>query len=108
MENFYAILIDLAVLAFFGFLFYLFQKRRIIRSSTYEIQDKLQKFIFDLHSYLDGKNDEMFYQELNSYAERLETLLNNPDILSQKNQLNAPKALPDDLKDDLEQILKLF
>jgi hypothetical protein len=108
MDTVYSILIDLGVLCFFGFLFYLFQKRRIIRNSTYEIQVGLQKFIYDLHSYLDQKESEDYYQELNNFAQVCEEVLESPNILEEKERLNAPHSLPSELKESLNKILELF
>lgn len=108
MENVYPILIDLGVLGFFGFLFYFFQRRKILRNSSYEIKQRLQKFIFDLHEFLDGKNEQDFYSVLNTYALNLETVLNSENILDEKNSLIAPQALPEELKEEIESILKLF
>ncbi len=53
MNTFYSILVDLGVLGFFGFLYYWWQKRRIIRASVYEVRENVQEFLYDLHSYLE-------------------------------------------------------
>lgn len=108
MENVYPILIDIGVLGFFGFLFYFFQKRRIIRNSTYEIQHRLQKVIFDLHTFLDGKNEQVFYSELNAYAETLEKIISSDNILEQKECLTPPQNLPDEIKAEIIEIINLF
>ena len=108
MSSFYSILIDLGVLCFFGLLFYWYQKRRIIRNSTYEIQVGLQKLIYDLHNYLDQKESEEYYQELNTYTEKLEQLIQSPSLIYEKDQLNPPNSFPIELKDDLYKIQELF
>ena len=108
MTSFYSILIDLGVLAFFGLLFYYFQRRRIIKHSKYEIRELLQKFIFDLHVYLDDKQRESDYKKLNQYAEDLEKLLPREDILNLKDQLTPPKELPENMQREIEQIIQLF
>ena len=108
MESAYPILIDLGVLGFFGFLFYFLQRRKILRNSTYEIKNRLQKLIFDLHVYLDGKNEQVFYSELNTYALTLESTLKSENILKEKDSLIAPASLPEELSQELSEIMKLF
>lgn len=108
MNQFYSILIDLGVLGFFGLLFYIIQKRRILKHSAYEIREQLQKFIFDLHVYLDDKKNETFYRELDEYAQNLEALLPDENILQLKERLTPPSSLPEEMKQEIGQIQKLF
>jgi len=108
MNMVYSILIDIGVLAFFGVLFYLFQRRRILRNSAYEIKDGIQKLTFDLHHFLDDKKNESFYNELNEYALKLEGLLDSMNIHEQRDQLQAPKSLPSELKEQLDKVISLF
>ncbi|MEX1099722.1 MAG: hypothetical protein WEB87_04810, partial [Bacteriovoracaceae bacterium] len=72
MENFYSIVVDLGVLAFFGLLYYLFQRRRIIKASTREIQERIQEFLYELHSFLEKNKGKSIYSELDQYALKLE------------------------------------
>lgn len=108
MQDFYSILIDLGVLSFFGFLFYFLQRRRILKHSSYEIREQLQKFIFDLHVFLDDKQNESFYQELDEFAQKLEMILPDQNILDKKEDLNPPNSLPKNMKQEIELIQSLF
>lgn len=109
MSWFYSILIDLAVLGFFGFLYYMWQRRRIIKHSVFEIQNRLQDFLYDLHSYLEENKNKSFYSELDAFARSLELAANTNDLSAMKLALSkSPESMPSELSEDLERIEKLF
>lgn len=109
MSAFYTILLDLSVLAFLGGLYYFFQKRRIIKASTLEIQDSVQEFLYELHSFLEENKTAPFYEELNSFALNLEAAANTNDLGNMEAAVRqTPKDLPKNLQEELDNIGRLF
>lgn len=109
MSGVYSILIDLGVLGAFGFLYYWLQKRRIIKASTLEIQERIQELLYDLHSYLEKHKSASFYSELDNYAVELERAANTHDLGEMRLAVKAaPQRLPDNLKAELNSIEELF
>lgn len=80
MDSWMNFIFELGVLCFFGFLYYFFQKRRIIRVDTEEIFFQINEIIYDLNNYLDGKESEESYQKLNNLTKDLEKILDNTNI----------------------------
>lgn len=109
MEKFYSILIDLGVLGLFGLLYYILQRRRILRASSFEAKERIQEFLYNLHSFLDGKESSKSYAALDGYARELESAANESDlkILEQKIR-EMPGELPQDLREELKSILNIF
>lgn len=109
MEKFYSILIDLAVLGFFGMLYYFIQKRRIIKASVLEVQAAVQEFLYELHSFLERNKSANYYKELDDFARKLETAANSNELDYMQTALNRiPANLPEKLKNDLRAIKELF
>ncbi|MCO4755674.1 MAG: hypothetical protein KC478_14425 [Bacteriovoracaceae bacterium] len=109
MATFYSLLFDIGVLAFFGLLYYTWQKNRIIKASTAQIRADLSDFIYELHEYLDGKEGSNDYAALNDFATELEQAIETPSLESMKNKVDkAPKALPEKLQLELDRISALF
>lgn len=109
MQNLYAILIDLGVLGLFGLLYYFFQRRRIIKSSTLEVQDNIQELLYELHSFLEKNKDASFYAELDGFALRLEEAANTHDLSTMRATVeDHPESLPPRFKENLKAIKELF
>jgi len=69
MSQWLHILIDISVLSFLGFLYYIWQKRKIIRLSLEDIWIDLENFRFDLHKYTEENNQN---KELVLFTEEFE------------------------------------
>lgn len=109
MSAFYSILIDLGILGFFGLLYYWFQRRRIIRASVLEVQDRIQEFLYDLHAFLDKNKNASFYTDLDAFALNLEKAANTHDLKEMRVALsNIPPGLPSEFQKELSSIEALF
>ncbi|MBT4792382.1 MAG: hypothetical protein HON90_12495 [Halobacteriovoraceae bacterium] len=73
MDTWLGLIFEIAILAFIGFLYYLYQKKRIIHHDCDEIFLKLEQLIYNIHCYIDTQ-DEIKMVQLNSYVEQLEKI----------------------------------
>ena len=80
MDSWWNVLVEAAVLVFFGLLYYFWQKRRIISRDTIEVFEKVHQLTLTLNSYLDGKENESYYQRLNDFTTQLELALKEESI----------------------------
>ncbi|MBC75446.1 MAG: hypothetical protein CME64_05460 [Halobacteriovoraceae bacterium] len=109
MDNFYSILIDIVVLGFFGLLYYTWQKGRIIKASKAQIKAEISDLIYELHEYLDGKEQTSEYQELNSFALALEKCTEQEEFGPMERCLSSsPNQLPARFRADISKIKALF
>ena len=102
MDQALTILFELLVLIGFGYLYYLFQKRKIIRRDQIEIIQIIDEFILD-HTDIEKASDYLANLKETSHArdyKNLLELLRNPDT-------NLPIDAQDFLKDMDDRILFL-
>ncbi len=91
MSTWTHVAIDLGLLCFFGFLYYLWQKKRIIRVSKEYILIDLNEFNLNINEYADEHKDSANYQLLNSFTNKLEDAIkieSLDDVLSLRNAAN--------------------
>ncbi len=105
MDSWLNILFEMGVLLFFGLLYYVFAKRRIIHHDTSEIFFKLDKTIVELHEYLDGKEQEPTYEKLNNWVLRLEKSLESKSLIEIIELFEAvPPGLPEKTEQDVSEL----
>lgn len=95
------ILIELAVLSFFGFLYYFWQRKRIIRNDIYDIYEKLDEIIYNIEEFIkdDSKNtNEDLKIFINEVEQALKTT-NLKDVYLSIEKVN--KNLPSEMETDL-------
>jgi len=83
--------IDLGVLAFFGFLYYIWQRKRIISVSREYIFNDLHEFNFDVNKYAEANKSSPTYQLLNKFTNNLDSALkeeNLEQVLNLKSSIN--------------------
>ncbi len=93
MDTWLTVLIELGVLAFFGLLYYIIQKRRILRKDKEDIFYLLEQLIYELHHFLEENKQQNFYSDLNKICLNLELQLENKtlnEIQSSLNQIDTP------------------
>lgn len=103
--DYYALLAEIGIIAFFLFLYYVYQKRRI---NYYHHDDKTEAYalwIYDYHHYLDSIKNSPDYQTLNTFVVDIEKVdLSNATeraLLLEK----IPEAMEAVLKSRLKEIL---
>lgn len=102
-----SIAIEMGILTFLGILYYLFQRRRIIRNDLTDIYQLNEKLIYHINDYIDDKRNESIYTVLNAYAEKLESLNEAGDIYALCDfYREVPSVLPEELRADIEIIKK--
>jgi hypothetical protein len=93
------ILVDVSILAFFGILYYFYQKRRIIRISLEDIVENLDSFRFKLNEYTESKSNSSDYSLIQSFNNKFEELYQSQSLLEllklQKNSDTLNKDLQD-------------
>lgn len=96
---------EMGVFAFFGLLYYIFQRRRIIHHSISEMFYILDAAIFKTHEFLDDKKNEPFYTKVNDFNLELEKI-NTRDDLPQLEKLltNIPNELSDEIQMELKDV----
>jgi hypothetical protein len=98
MDDWLNIAVELSILCFFGFLYYIFQKKRIIRLDTHEVFIIVDELVYELNQYLDGREKENEYTELNQLTIELEEIFKEASIeklknLMSKDQPKLPQAI---------------
>ena len=103
MENWLTIIIEIGILAFILLLYYVFQRRRIIHRDIEEIFLVTDDIIYKIHQYLDNKQGEGHYQELNNFVTSLEKCTEQHSIEELiKALMIRPSHLPTDINQRIE------
>lgn len=66
------IFIEVAAFCLLGLLYYIWQKKRILRADINDIFHQLDKLTYDLNHYLDANKNESFYNDINKIIEDIE------------------------------------
>lgn len=105
MNIWWNILIELGGLAVLGFLYYIFQKRRIIRRSHLSILEDLEHFRFDLNNYIEKqKNLNNHTAELQQFSNQYEDIFQEQAIDHFSQLMPLKNCLPQHLQEKLEHI----
>jgi len=99
MDSLFNILIEVAVFLLLGFGYYSFQRKRIIRGETQELLYMLDELISLLNEFLDQKESESFYKNLNSFTQELEVALDESSLEKLNSSLTTydTNGLPDSI-----------
>lgn len=89
------IAIDLAVLSFLGWFYYLFQKKRILKSYRLNFDQRKESFLFELHSTIENNHDNTNIKVLNIFAQDVEKANSVTDL----NSISLPSNLDPRLKE---------
>lgn len=91
------IAIDLAVLSFLGWLYYFFQKKRILKSYKLNFNHRKEDFLLELHSTIENNNDNENenIKALNLFAQDVEKANSVTDLKS----ISTPSNLDQRLKE---------
>lgn len=99
MDNIWPILIELLILAAFGGLFYLFQRKRIIKRGIEDIYQNLDELIHQLNQ---SEN-----KEIKSYASELQKLLDDSNLEAIDKKLKEPiNGLPEEERNHINYIIQ--
>jgi SET domain-containing protein len=74
------LIIEMGVLALLGFLFYIFQRRRIVRFDIEEILESLENLTYDLNHFLEDNKTKSFYKELDTFCKKVELANENNSL----------------------------
>jgi hypothetical protein len=100
------ILIEMGILCFLGFLYYIFQRRRIVRFDQEEILESLANLTYDLNHFLEEHKAEIFYKELDEFCKNVELANENqslPEIIHVFQDASY-NGMPKELKVKFEEI----
>ncbi len=100
--NIWTILIELAFLGLLAFLYYLFQKSRILKRDRINIFETLEEMTADITKYIESLSDGLKKSEILKYNQDI-TLYNNENnypVLADL-MLNPPSTLPNEFSDAL-------
>ncbi|GEM_PF-4258460 len=74
-----------------------------------QIKEEISELVYELHEYLDGKEQSKDYEKLNSYALGLEESLKIDELeIIEKSVNSFPEELPESFKGDISRIKTLF
>lgn len=105
MNLFTSIIIELLILCFFAFLYYVYTKKRIVHSIEFEFGHRLNDIILQIHHFLDENKEITSFNEINSFVNKLETLLDKKSSEFPLN-LEAPNDLPNEIKEQFSDFLQ--
>lgn len=103
--NWFNILIEVGFFLFLALLYYLFQKKRIIRADINDVFHKLEKLTYDLNHFLDSSTDQQLVKDSNKVLDELEreeiTLPEIKQLLE-----NLPANLPTEILQFRDEVIE--
>lgn len=88
MDSWDDIVIEVVIIGFLAFLYYVFQKRRIIRNDKAEVLHIANHLIHELREFLLEKTQPSVQTELSNWAQDLKKAVTDEDINTLKEVLN--------------------
>jgi hypothetical protein len=79
-EKLLAIALEIGLLAFLGLLYYLFQKRRILKHAKNELIFALEDFLYDINCHLEENKNTQDNSTLQDFVKEAESYLERKDI----------------------------
>jgi hypothetical protein len=76
-----SLLLEFAVLCFFGLLYYLWQRRKIIRTDLQSVYQEVDKLIYDIKEFLKEESNKDDFKELAQFLSKLEESYLKEDIV---------------------------
>jgi hypothetical protein len=104
MNTWINIAIDIGVLAFAGLLYYIYQRRRILRHSLFQIEDALDKFHYHTNEYAEEMMKTPEYDNINSICEILDDYFQNKNLEQVLKISEKISYLPNPLQEEYKQI----
>ena len=96
MKHIWTILIEFALLGFLAFLYYLFQKGRILKKDKIEIFETLEEMTKYMQEHVNTISDQRLKEEIETYTKSLIQNNNDQNYLQLSELLrNAPNSLPE-------------
>ena len=103
--NWFNILIEVGFFLFLALLYYLFQKKRIIRADINDVFHKLEQLTYDLNHFLDSYTDQQLVKDSNKVLDELEreeiTLPEIKQLLE-----NLPANLPTEILQFRDEVIE--
>lgn len=104
-ETLLSYLLEFSFLALLGFLYYQFQKKRIISNDKYEINENILIIFGKIESEIISIKNDNNVNELSIYFESLREYYKNDDLGELRNLfLNPPSFLEGEIKESMKQI----
>jgi len=104
-ETLLSYLLEFSFLALLGFLYYQFQKKRIINNDKYEINESILTIFGKIESEVITIKNDNNVNELSIYLESLREYYENDELRELRNLLlNPPSFLADEIKNPMKQI----
>lgn len=107
MDQWQKVVIDIAVLAFFALLYYLYQKNRIIYYSQKEFFQELESFLENIQLFLDNNQDmkdrDKYHDFINALEPYHHKIPKKEDLV-----IDTPENFPEELKAHFEHLKGLL
>jgi hypothetical protein len=99
------ILLELGVLCFFGFLYYLWQRRKIIRNDIYDIYQQLDHLVYNINEFLKEDNNAVDFKDLAQFNLALENAIKSDDLSSiSKSVSTKVDKIPEEIQTDIAKL----
>lgn len=96
--------LEMGFLLLLGVLYYLYQRKRVIRQAQDEVCYLLDELLFKLNHFLEENPNHEKKEPIKCFIEGLEKC----EDFKQVNSVHIPEKLPEDFKENFETILYKF
>lgn len=107
MDNINNLIFELLIIIFFAGLYYLYTRRKIVLHFEYEVHERMEQLIYEIHCFLEENKNSTDYSLINEFVINLEEILNNRNFDFLKS-LDVPQNLNKEFKNQFKDICNLF